>query len=242
MDKYELKRYQKVQRIAVETTEYLKNCIKEGVSEKEIADIANKFMIEKGASSFWYYNVGALVLVGERTLLSISGRDYTPTDNKIKKTDLISIDLGPEIDSYWGDYARSFVILNGKIISSSEEIEDEEVKELLEGIEVEEKLHKILQKVATLNMTFEELFLIMNKIIGDLGYQNLDFKGNLGHSIEKNKGDRIYIEKGNEKKLTEASLFTFEPHIKRKNGRFGYKKEDIYYFSDGKLMNIIPTQ
>ena len=45
---------------------------------------------------------------------------------------------------------------------------------------------------------------------------NLDFLGNQGHSIEKNQEDRVYIEKGNRKKLSEVSYFTFEPHIARK--------------------------
>lgn len=42
----------------------------------------------------------------------------------------------------------------------------------------------------------------MNKQITEKGYVNLDFLGNLGHSIERRSGDRIYIEKGNKKKLS----------------------------------------
>ena len=36
------------------------------------------------------------------------------------------------------------------------------------------------------------------------GFVNLDFMGNLGHSIVKTKGDGIYIEKGNMKKLGDS--------------------------------------
>ena len=39
---------------------------------------------------------------------------------------------------------------------------------------------------------------------------NLDFAGNLGHSIVESKDDRIYIEKGNRRKLSEVKMFTFD--------------------------------
>ncbi len=46
-------------------------------------------------------------------------------------------------------------------------------------------------------MTFEELHAHMNERIHQLGYENLDLHGNLGHSIEQRPEDRIYIEEGN---------------------------------------------
>ena len=75
----------------------------------------------------------------------------------------------------------------------------------------------------------------MNGLITEAGYSNLDFKENLGHTIEKDIDGRKYIEKGSKVKLGDAGLFTFEPHIKKKNGLFGYKKEDIYCFLDGTI-------
>lgn len=68
---------------------------------------------------------------------------------------------------------------------------------------------------------------------------NFDFLGNLGHSIERRSGDRIYIEKGNKKKLSEVSYFTFEPHISKGNSEYGYKWENIYYSGRGEIKGII---
>ncbi|KRE34917.1 hypothetical protein ASG81_22760 [Paenibacillus sp. Soil522] len=85
-------------------------------------------------------------------------------------------------------------------------------------------------------MTFEEVYLYMNGIIKQLDYLNLDFSGNLGHTIEFNKNDRKYFELGNKMPLSEASFFTFEPHIKQMNGEYGFKREDIYYFRNGELL------
>lgn len=70
------------------------------------------------------------------------------------------------------------------------------------------------------------------------GFINLDFMGNLGHSIVRKKDDRIYIEKGNAAKLGDVEFFTFEPHISRPDSVFGYKKENIYYFENGALTEL----
>ena len=72
----------------------------------------------------------------------------------------------------------------------------------------------------------------MNEYIKEEGYINLDFMGNLGHSIVRRKDDRVYIEKGNKYKVADVSYFTFEPHISVTGSKYGYKREDIYYFDN----------
>ena len=57
-------------------------------------------MKQKGINSYWYYNLGAMVFVGKRTTISISGKDYQPTDLKVKSEDLVTVDLAPEIDGF----------------------------------------------------------------------------------------------------------------------------------------------
>lgn len=72
---------------------------------------------------------------------------------------------------------------------------------------MEKELHREMQRFVTPKTTFEELYYYMNKFIEDNGYFNLDFLGNLGHSIVKQKNDRIYIEKGNTTRLLGFFLF-----------------------------------
>ena len=103
---------------------------------------------------------------------------------------------------------------------------------------MEKQLHKEMMNFVTPNTTFEELYYYMNKVIEDSGYINLDFMGNLGHSIVKQKNDRIYIEKGNKSKLDDVALFTFEPHISISGSKYGYKRENIYYFEDGRIKEL----
>ncbi len=238
MDYSDLNKYREVQGIAITTIEYLRQYVKEGVTEKEIANVANQFMLDNGASSFWYHGVGTLVLVGDRTTLSISGREYSPSEKEVGRCDLITVDLCPQIDSYWGDFARSLVVADGRVVTDVGQDHPIKVKELFEGIDVERRLHERLQHISTSRMTFEDLFFSMNSIIDGLDYVNLDFKGNLGHSIERDIERRIYIESGCRTRLSDAAIFTFEPHIKRKDGHFGFKKEDIYYFSGDELLRL----
>ena len=54
----------------------------------------------------------------------------------------------------------------------------------------------------------------------------------------KSKGARIYIEKGNTAKLGDVRYFTFEPHIAFPDSRYGYKKENIYYFDGDRLLEL----
>ena len=86
--------------------------------------------------------------------------------------------------------------------------------------------------------TFEELFYYVNDQIKLCGYVNLDFLGNLGHSIVKDKKDRIYIEKGNKEKLSNVEAFTFEPHISLPKSLYGFKMENIYAFHNNKLIEL----
>lgn len=235
MNSKELEQYRQVQGSAKDVMDIIADSLQEGITEREIKEIAEQLLRKKGIDSFWYYDIGALVFVGRRTLLSISGKEYEATDTPIKTNDLVTIDLSPEKNGYWGDYARSFVIEGGEVVSR-EAIKSAEMRE---GIVVEEEIHRKFQNLLQENMTFEEVFQQMNFEIERFGFENLDFVGNLGHSIEKQKKDRIYIENGNKKKLKEVEFFTFEPHIKKKEGMYGFKREDIYYFDDKGILHIL---
>ena len=67
--------------------------IKPGLSE---TDICTTMLHERGITDSWNHNVLVFVLVGDRTVLSMSGRVYQPSDSSIVATnDLITIDLAP---------------------------------------------------------------------------------------------------------------------------------------------------
>lgn len=228
-------KHKHVQEIAKNTIEYAKQNIKSGMSLLEVRKMCEDKLLELGADSFWYYNIGAFVFNGTDTITSISGRKYTTPNSSIKENDIITIDLSPQINRVWGDYARTIIIENGRVIEDIENIKNDEWRY---GLQMENELHRAMIDFVTINTTFEELFYYINDYITSRSYVNLDFLGNLGHSIVNRKYKRIYIEKGNKKKLSDVKAFTFEPHISLPNSIYGFKKENIYYFESGELKEL----
>ena len=227
--------YSRIQLAAKQTIEYIKKIIKPGMNLLEIRKLCEEKLLELGADSFWYWDVGAFVFAGDETTVSVSGKQYVTSDRVIGNNDIITIDLSPQVGNIWGDYARTIIVENGMVVEDIGLIENPEWKS---GLQMEEKLHAELLRFATKETTFEELYYHMNKYIVENGFVNLDFMGNLGHSIVKTKGDRVYIEKGNMTKLGDVKYFTFEPHIAFPDSKYGYKKENIYYFVENGLMEL----
>ena len=221
-----------VQQIAKDTMNYIRTVIHPGISLSAVRKMCEGKMFSLGADSFWYYDIGAFIFSGNETVLSVSGRDYQTSDRVIQDNDIITIDLSPQNSNTWGDYAGTIIIENGIVVPDIADIKNEEWKK---GLLMEEQLHKELKAFAVPFTTFEEIYEHMNRFILEHGYINLDFLGNLGHSIEKDKKDRIYIEKGNSTRLCDVDLFTFEPHIGKCNIPYGYKKENIYRFINQEL-------
>ena len=230
-----LSEYSRVQKIAKDTIEFIKTEIKPGMMLSQVRSLCEDKMLELGADSFWYWDVGAFVFSGDETTVSVSGKEYSTSDRTIGSDDIVTIDLSPQIGDTWGDHARTVIIENGCVVKSVGEIGNSEWRE---GLMMEKKLHDKMTEIVSPDMTFEDLYYQMNEYIKDEGYINLDFMGNLGHSIVRRKDDRIYIEKGNRSKLGDVDYFTFEPHISVAGSKFGYKREDIYYFENGVIKKL----
>lgn len=228
-----MEKNKKMQDLCRMTMDYIKTQIHPGMGLIEIRDLCEKYLLENGADSFWYHNVGAFCFSGFDTTLSFSARHYQIQNTIIQENDVITIDLSPQLDSCWGDFARTIIVENGQVVD--ELVQNEEWRQ---SLEMEKKLHQKLIEDVTPTMTFEELFVLMSDYIEKQGFVNLDFSHNLGHSIEKESSARINIEKGNHHKLGEVSMFTFEPHIKMKDSKYGFKCENIYYFENNQLVEL----
>ena len=226
--------YREVQKIAKDTIDYAKLQIHSGMYLVEVRELCENKLIELGADSFWYWDIGAFVFAGDETTVSVSGKKYVTSDRTIAENDIVTIDLSPQCENIWGDYARTIILENGVVVDKRE-ISNEEWRK---GLQMEDRLHHELTEFVNTETTFEELYYHINEIILKAGFVNLDFMGNLGHSIVKNKNDRVYTEKGNKTCLGAVSFFTFEPHISVPNSKYGYKRENIYYFENGELKEL----
>ena len=92
--------YREIQNIAKETIEYAKQNIHTGMSLVEIREMCEKILLELGADSFWYWDVGAFVFAGDETTISVSGTQYKTSDTIIAENDIITIDLSPQRDNF----------------------------------------------------------------------------------------------------------------------------------------------
>lgn len=221
-----------VQRIAKRVLAELGSTLSPADSECSIATRAASLLAAYGAPDTWYYDCPAFVLLGSRSCLSISGREYQPSQELLGTFNVVSVDLSPVLNGAWGDCARTFCIENGAFAPVPE------TPEFREGYEAEKSLHQAMASFVTPTTTFGELFAFGNAQIRDLGCENLDFLGNLGHSIASRRENRVYIESGRNIALGSVPFFTFEPHIRRKGGRWGFKHEDIYFFDHGRCTAI----
>lgn len=131
--------YRDMQNIARETMAYIKTAIAPGMKLSDVRKLCEDKMKTLGADSFWYWDIGAFVFAGDETAVSVSGRDYSTSDRLIGYDDIVTIDLSPQNNGIWGDYARTIVIENGSVVERIEEIKNAEWRG---GLLMEERLHR----------------------------------------------------------------------------------------------------
>ncbi len=117
-------------KIVGDTHNYLKKYIKPGISTKELDTIAYKFIISQGATpSFLNYNgyPGSICTsVNSQVVHGIPG------NYKLKKGDIISIDIGACYKGYHGDSAWSYQV--GEISLEKSYLLEHTEKALYEGL------------------------------------------------------------------------------------------------------------
>jgi Xaa-Pro aminopeptidase len=199
-------------------------------TEQSIATRAARALGDLGFRETWYYDCPALVLLGSRSCASVSGRHYRPAAEPVGQTNLVTVDLSPSDEGHWGDCARSFPVEEGRVTFTPKD------PSLLAGLSFVRALQASMRAFVTPRTSFHELAMWTAHQIEAQGFVNLDFRGNVGHSIASRREDRLFIEAGNHRLLGEAAFFTFEPHVRARTGAWGFKHEDIFFFnSDGTL-------
>lgn len=130
--------YSQIQQTAKQTIAYIKKIIKPGMKLFDIRKLCEEKLMELGADSFWYWDVGAFVFAGDETTVSVSGKQYVTSDKIIENNDIITIDLSPQVGNIWGDYARTIIVENGEVVDDIELIQNQEWKS---GLQMEDKPH-----------------------------------------------------------------------------------------------------
>ena len=199
-------------------------------TEQSIATKAHDMLIALGYPETWYYHCPALVLLGSRSCLSVSGKDYQPSDEKVGSANLVTVDLSPTDDQYWGDCARSFAIEHGKVTVKPT------LLEFKNGMHFVEQLQQQMMRIARPEISFGQLFDWANVRIRESGFVNLDYRNNVGHSIAISREERQFIQTNNTIRLGDAPFFSFEPFVRLKGGNWGFKHEDIFFFNQAGIL------
>lgn len=213
-----------VQKIAKQVLAEIADEISAESTERSLVEAAETLLARHGVFETWYYDCPALVLLGSRSCLSVSGRDYVPSEERVGQSNLVTIDLSPKMATSIGDCARSFVVEDGRVVNAPSS------KEFREGVSVILELHAAMRRFVTSETRFSDLYHFANEEIVAAGYENLDFLQNLGHSITSCLADRLFIDRDTCEILGSVEYFTFEPHIRRQGEQWGFKHEEIYGF------------
>lgn len=126
----EIKLLKEAGHIVYLTHQYLKPYLKEGITTKELDTLAEQFIISKGATpSFKGYNgfPGSICTsINHQVVHGIPGK------TKLKKGDIISIDIGACYKGYHGDSAWSYSV--GEASDDAKYLLEHTEKSLYEGL------------------------------------------------------------------------------------------------------------
>lgn len=208
----EIKKLKKASALADECFEYICNTIKIDMTEKEIANLIDNYMLSHGATALSFETI---VGSGENSCQIHS----TPSDRKVKYGDIILLDFGCVVDEFCSDISRTIFI--GEVNPEYKKIYDIVLKSQLKGIE------KI-----TADITAKEADLICRNVIVEAGY---DFNHSVGHGVGKEVHEEPTISpKRDNVILKNDMVFTIEPGIYIE-GKFGVRIEDTVLLKNGKV-------
>ena len=198
----------RVSNIAVaKTLNYLKDTVKAGMTLKEVNLLGEKFIYDLGArpafKGLYGFPAGVCTSLNEVIIHGI------PSDVVLKDGDILGLDIGTEIDGWYGDSAITMPI--GKISKADEELIACAKDSLYYAID-------IIQE----GMRFKELSKAIEDFIVSRGYQPLvRFCGHgIGRKPHEEPEIPNYLENGNAKsgpKIKNGMVFCIEPMICQKD-------------------------
>ncbi len=205
----EIEKLRKSSQIVAKTLKYLQANIKVGMNLKEINKIGEEFIISQNAKpsfkGLYGFPAGVCTSLNEVVIHGI------PTETKVKDGDILGLDIGVELDGWFGDGAITIGI--GKISKEDEKLIACAKETLYYAIDV-----------IKIGMRFKELSFEIEKFIKSKGYVPL--QGYCGHGIGRKPHEEPeilnYVEHGspnNGPKIKNGMVFCIEPMICQKSGK-----------------------
>ncbi len=204
----EIEKLRRANRIVAETLEYLKESVKPGMTLKEIDSMGEEFLRSKGARPSFkgLYGFPAAVCTSLNEVI-IHG---IPDDTEVKEGDILGLDIGSEVDGWYGDSAITIPV--GEI--------GEEDRRLIAC--AKDALSYAIEIIRP-GMRFKELSLELENFIKSRGFTPLlNFCGHgIGRKPHEEPEIPNYLEHGSPKsgpKIKNGMVFCLEPMICQKSG------------------------
>jgi Xaa-Pro dipeptidase len=207
----------RAQRIAIAGAEMAAKKAMPGMTERELARLAEWHARTLGARDFWSPTT---VGFGAGSLRCFPTEH--PTDRELWNVDVGHVDVHPvTADGWFGDCTRS-------LAQGSHPPHQEMLAEM-------EEVHRLILESARPGMPANELYEIFSQQCGRYGVIALDRLGNIGHSIGRGTSyDLGYIDSANTTPMWEA--WAVEPFFG--NHLYGVKLEDVLWFGAERSMVI----
>lgn len=188
--------------------EYIRNFIKVGMTEIEIAKAIDDFFVKNGATTTSF---DTIVGAGKNSAVIHA----VPSENKIKDNDIILLDFGCVLDGYCSDMSRT--IFTG--IPSDKQIQ---IYNLVRDA------HYIASKFIKVGMMTDEADMYGRMNILKAGY---DYAHSLGHGVGTVVHEEPVLSPKRQTELLKNMVFTIEPGIYLEN-EFGVRIEDTGVLTD----------
>lgn len=203
-EKEEIEFIKKAAKITLSAFDYLRGILHTGIREKDVArECINYILKEADDLAF-----DPIVLFGERTSLPHGA----PTERKLKKGDLVTIDIGARVKGYCADITRTFVW------GSPPSKTWEERLKLLESVK-----RKAIERIKP-GVKSSEIHKIVKEELTRKGYAE-NFLHGTGHGVGLEVHEEPFIKQKSNTSLKDGMVITVEPGIYF-SGEGGARLED----------------
>lgn len=198
--------------VAQRAMDALRPQIKIGMTEKEVARLLTRLLLEGGADSIAF---GPIVSGGPNG----ASPHAVPTERPLQSGDLLVIDWGCFVDDYPSDITRTFAV--GEI--------DPELRRIYRAVQL---ANQAGQQAAQPGVSGHNVDQAAREVIEEAGYGEF-FIHRTGHGLGLEVHEPPYMMPGNDTPLAAGNVFTVEPGIYLP-GRGGVRIEDnVVITADG---------
>lgn len=199
----------------------VKDYLRVGILEKELAEQIKTFFHEEGAEELSFAPIVASGPNG-------SMPHYSGSNREIQKGDFVVVDMGGRYKEYCSDITRTFCM-------------GEPTDEQRHVYHIVLEAQKAGEAAVSSKSTGQDVDRAARKVIVDAGYGN-NFLNRVGHGIGIAVHESPYIIEGNDVPLSSGNIFSIEPGIYLP-GKFGVRIENLVAITENggkEVLNKFP--